>query len=298
MRALICGTGHLPAAVAAVQEHPPLVCVLDGFAPEGLAADLTFRLEHLGTLLGTLRAKGVREVCLCGAITRPALDPAQIDAATAPLLPTLRAALGQGDDRALRAVIAVFEEAGFAVRAAHELAPALLMPEGVPTQARPGPQARSDAQEARLALAEMGRRDIGQSCILRAGRVVALEGQDGTDAMLRAQERHSAAPPPPQASDPFTWLTDQTAEALDSAADWLAGPQAPRRDGGLLFKAPKPGQDRRADLPTIGPNTALEAAQAGLDGIVIEAGGVLVLDQAAVIRNLDAAGMFLWVRAR
>jgi UDP-2,3-diacylglucosamine hydrolase len=53
MLALICGTGHLPAAVAAAQPSPPLVCVLEGFAPADLTADITFRLEHLGTFLQT-----------------------------------------------------------------------------------------------------------------------------------------------------------------------------------------------------------------------------------------------------
>ncbi len=294
MLALICGTGALPAAVAAAQDRPPLVCVLEGFAPDDLSADLTFRLEHLGTLLETLQTRGVSEICLCGAITRPVLYPAQIDAATQPLVPVIRAALGQGDDGALRAVIAVFEDSGFTLRAAHELAPGLLMGAGVPTLRSPGPQARADTQEALLALAEMGRRDIGQSCIVRDGSVVALEGQDGTDAMLKGQG-HSM-PTPWDQGDPLGWLTDQAGEALQSAADWLSGPQAPPRAGGILFKAPKPGQDRRADLPTIGPRTAMAAAEAGLDGIVIEAEGVIVIEQGQVLQILDACAMFLWVR--
>jgi DUF1009 family protein len=296
MLALICGTGALPAAVAAAQDAPPLVCALDGFAPDALAPDLTFQLEHLGSLLGTLGDKGVTEICLCGAIKRPPLDPAQIDAATLPLVPTIKAALGQGDDGALRAVIAVFEAAGFTIRAAHELAPRLLMPAGVPTLKTPGPQARADVQEALLALAEMSRRDVGQSCVVRDGEVIAMEGQDGTDAMLAGQAGRIETPW--SNGDPLGWLADQAGEALQTAADWLSGPHAPKRDGGLLFKAPKPGQDRRADLPTIGPKTAIAAAEVGLDGIVIEANGVIVMEQDQMIRILDAMGMFLWVRAR
>ena len=296
MLALICGTGALPGAVAAAQAQAPLVCVLAGFPPDGLTPDLTFRLEHLGTLLETLRAKGVTEVCLCGAITRPPIDPAQLDAATLPLVSVIQRALTQGDDGALRAVIAVFERAGFTIRAASDLVPSLLMPEGVPTLAQPGPQARADVQEALLALAEMARRDVGQSCIVRDGEIVAMEGQDGTDAMLAG--RGKQVPTPWDSGDPLGWLMDQTGDALQSTADWLSGPEAPQRDGGLLFKAPKPGQDRRADLPTIGPRTVMAAAEAGLDGIVIEAGGVIVLDQPQVVSILNGMGMFLWVRAR
>lgn len=296
MLALICGTGALPAAIASVQSEPPLVCVLEGFAPDGLQPDLTFRLEHLGTFLERLRNKGVTEICLCGAVMRPRLDPSAIDVKTLPFVPVIRDALGKGDDGALRAVMGVLESAGFTLRAAHELAPDLLLPAGVPTRAQPGPQARSDAQEALLALAEMGRRDVGQACIIRDGAVIAMEGQDGTDAMLRGQ----ALPynTPWASSDPVAWPADMTGEALQAAADWLSGPGAPERRGGLLFKAPKPGQDRRADLPTLGPRTVMAAAKAGLNGIAIEAGGVIVLDQPHVITLLDSFGMFLWVRAR
>ena len=64
----------------------------------------------------------------------------------------------------------------------------------------------------------------------------------------------------------------------------------------MLYKAPKPGQDWRADLPAIGVETVRKAAEAGLAGVVIAAGGVIVLDRDAVIREADARGLFLWAR--
>ena len=64
----------------------------------------------------------------------------------------------------------------------------------------------------------------------------------------------------------------------------------------MLFKGPKPGQDRRIDLPAIGPATVAGAAAAGLAGIAVEAGGVMILDRAETIAAADAAGLFLWVR--
>jgi DUF1009 family protein len=81
---------------------------------------------------------------------------------------------------------------------------------------------------------------------------------------------------------------------------WLANKSdtSVNATGGILFKAPKPTQDQRADLPLIGLRTVMMAAEAGLDGIVIEAGGVMVLDLPTVRKVLDAQGMFLWVRPR
>ena len=81
--------------------------------------------------------------------------------------------------------------------------------------------------------------------------------------------------------------------------DWMLTSLAARPDegGGLLYKAPKPEQDRRIDLPTIGPATVWNAKAAGLSGIVIEAGGVLVLDRSDVIKAADEAGLFVMVHA-
>jgi DUF1009 family protein len=296
--ALIAGRGGLPAAVAGAQSTMPLIFALDGFMPEGLALDGSFRIEHLGSLVGRLKELSVDEVCLCGGIDRPMIDPARIDAATLPLVPVMMQAMAQGDDGALRAVIAIFEQAGLTVRAAHTLAPDLLPPKGVPTRAAPDVAALvENVALAQETLAHMGRADLGQACVLRAGAVIAREDVAGTDAMLERITAKQA--PSDQAGDPFTWTTDLVGDALGAAADWLSGidvPQPADRAGGFLFKAPKPGQDRRADLPTIGPRTAMAAAAAGLDGIVIEAGGVIVLDRAEVIDILDRMQMYLWVR--
>lgn len=289
MLALICGAGALPAAVAQAAPERPLVAVLDGFAPDGLTPDLTFRIETLGTLIATLKARGVSELCLCGHIRRPQVDLAAIDTATMPLIPVLSAALRQGDDGALRAVMGLFADAGFAIRAAHEAAPALLPAPGVLSAAHPYDGAEADAALGDAVSAEQGAADLGQACVIRAGAVLAREDEAGTDAML-AQLRTA----PPSQADPLTGLMDGIGDLLGSAADWLSN--APR--AGLLYKAPKPGQDRRADLPVIGPHTIRAVAAAGLAGIVIEAGGVMVLDRARCVALCDEAGLFLWVRAR
>lgn len=294
MLALICGEGDLPGAVARAQDSPPLVCVLSGFAPRGLDADLTFRIETLGSLLEDLRHRGVTRICLCGRIRRPEVELARIDAATLPLVARLHAALQEGDDGALRAVMAIFEEAGFTIVAAHEAAPGLLPESGVPTELTQLDSAEADARAGEAALKEMGAADLGQACVVRDGRVVAREDARGTDAMLRDVAQGAGPGGGEDATDPASWMMDRAGDLLGAAADWLSGPAAGR--SGLLYKAPKPGQDRRADLPTIGPATARAAARAGLTGIVIEAGGVIVLDLPRLVGECDRAGLFLWVR--
>lgn len=290
MLALIAGTGDLPPALVARLSERPLICALYGFRP-ALTPEITFRIEHLGSFLTTLVDRGVTEVCLAGAIKRPPIDPAAIDAATQPLVPRIMQAISQGDDGALRVVIALFEEAGLVVRAAHEIAPDLLPQSGVLSRKPVTIEQRQDAVTAEQTIAEMGRADVGQACVVRNGRVVAREGQAGTDAML-AQFAPS--------DDPLWGVVDGLGAVLGSAAEWLSGADGEPTDarGAVLFKAPKPDQDRRADLPVIGPQTAKAAVAAGLSGIVIEEDGVLVLARDEVLATLDAAGLFFWVRPK
>ena len=260
MLALIAGRGALPTELVTRLDVVPLICALDGSAPDDLSVDVTFRLETLGTLLATLHDKGVSEVCMAGAIGRPVIDPAAIDAATQPLVGLLQQAMTSGDDGALRAAIAAFEQAGIRVRAAHEIAPDLLPSPGCPTSAQPGEADSADAARGAEIVAAMSAADIGQACVVQHRQALAVEGVFGTDWMLRSLSTR------------------------------------PDAGGGLLFKAPKPAQDRRVDLPAIGPDTITAAGAAGLGGVVIEAGGVIILDHAGVLRECNRLGLFLWIR--
>lgn len=254
MLALIAGTGGLPPAILA--HHPDaLVFGLDGFSPE-VRVDQMFRLEHLGSFLAELTDRGVTQVCFAGAVKRPRVDPTQVDVATVPLIPVIKAAMAKGDDGALRAVMQVFEAHGLQMVAAHDLMPNLLPAAGVPTKAKPNGGMMAEAVLGESVVAKLGALDRGQACVISGGQMLAEEGPDGTDAMLA------------------TFSTDS----------------------GILYKAPKPTQDRRADLPVIGAGTAQAVIDAGLDGIVIAAGGVMVLEFDVVVSALDAAGKVLWIR--
>lgn len=264
--AIIAGRGALPAAVASVLDQP-LVCALDGFAPQGLAVDQTFRIERLVPFFNSLEDAGVTQVTFAGAVQRPRLDPALFDPATAQLVPHLLAAMQAGDDATLRAVIGLFEEAGFAVVGTAEIAPDLVPPAGV-LCGEITPQDEKDAARAAQIVLAMGQVDVGQGCVVQQGLCLAVEALPGTDAML---------------------------------ATIAALPQGLRPDDargrGLFYKAAKPGQDLRIDLPTLGVQTVARAAEAGLGGITWQAGGVICLDLPAMIQAASAAGLFLWARA-
>ena len=274
MLALIAGQGRLPTVLVDNLRELPHIASLEGYPPDVLVPDRSFRIEHLGTLIEEFRALGIRDICLAGAIRRPALDPSKIDAATMPLVPRMMAALERGDDGALREVLAIFEDAGFTIRAAHEFAAALLPVAGTYTARRPEPDHEADAARAAEVMQALGPLDIGQSCVVHRRQVLAVEGKFGTDWMLASLQNRPGGGP----------------RDLSSASD--------DRDakGGIFYKAAKPGQDRRVDLPVVGVETIAAAKKARLDGVVVEEDGVMVLDLAAVERTADELGLFFWVR--
>jgi UDP-2,3-diacylglucosamine hydrolase len=265
--ALIAGRGGLPAALVAAMADRPLVAGLEDFAPAGLTPDLSFRLERLVPFLRALQDHGVTQVTFAGAAERPRLDPGLIDPMTAQLLPRLMAAMRQGDDATLREVIAMFEDEGFAVVGVRDLAPGLIPDAGL-LHGRPTDGDIRDASRAADIVAALGAVDVGQGAIVQQGLCLAVEALPGTDAMLRAV-----------ADLPATLRPD------------------PASGRGLFYKAAKPGQDPRIDLPTIGPDTVHLVAAAGLGGIAWAAGQVICLDQPEMIRLADQHGVFLWSRA-
>lgn len=265
--ALIAGRGALPTLLAAAMPDRPLICALDGFPPDDMAVDQVFRIERLAIFLDWLVNQGVARVVFAGAVQRPRLDPSLMDPHSAQILPRIMAAFQAGDDATLRAIVGIFEEAGLAVVGVADIAPALVPGPGILAGQTSAVDVR-DAARAATIVAALGSVDVGQGAVVQQGMCLAVEVLAGSDAMLGAVAHIN----------------------LDLRPD-------PARGKGLFYKAPKPGQDHRIDLPTLGVQTVQNASAAGLAGIVWEAGGVICLDLPAMIAAATASGLFLWSRS-
>lgn len=264
--AIIGGRGRLPIilvkALEARGERALLTAMEQYPIDDAGAREVThFRVERLALFLDHLHAQGVDRIVLAGIVHRPSLDPELFDPRTAQMVPRLLAAAQNGDDSTLRAVIELIEEDGFSVVGVEAVAPELLPSAGVLTGAQPASQDRHDAERAARIVAALGAVDVGQGAVVAGGLCLAVEALPGTDAML-----------------------SHVAETR------------PEARGGVLYKAPKPGQERRVDLPTLGPETVEWCAQAGLSGIAFEAGGVLLIDRDEAVARAERAGLFLWAR--
>ena len=261
---ILAGGGVLPARVAAAAQaagRAVFIVGLEGFADPAVIAPFPhaiIRLAAAGRILSDLRAHGCRDLVMIGPIRRPSLLDMRPDAEGAKLLARIGLAAFSGDDGLLKAVIRVLSEEGFVVRGAQDILAEALGPAGLLTQAGPDAQAMADIARGVKVLAVLGAADIGQACVVQQGLVLAVEAIEGTDAML-------------------------------ARAGTLRRPGP----GGVLVKLLKPGQDRRADLPTIGAATLANAAAAGLRGVAFQAEATILAEREAAIATADAAGLFL-----
>lgn len=283
--AIIAGGGALPAAVAAklaAQGAEPFIVLLRGNADNegadkgGESAALRryphqlFGITELAKFLQLMKAEKIHNLVLAGSVAqRPNLRDLRWDWPTLKTLPHIFAALRRGDDALLRAFIGVMEGYGFRVIGAHEIVPELLAPQSaaaaehfILTKRRANKTEQADIAAAKEAARRLGELDIGQGAVAVGGRVVALEGAEGTDAMLeRVAELRRRGKIPPK--------------------------------GGALVKMKKPNQEMRADLPTIGPETILRLAGAGLTGLAVEAGGSFIIDEKKTVQLADKKKLFL-----
>jgi UDP-2,3-diacylglucosamine hydrolase len=264
---IVAGAGVLPCAVAeAAQQsgHHPFIVGLTGSADAAIErfSHAYVHIGQVGRLLSALKREGCRKVVFVGGLRRPNLFRVKVDAGFFRYLPELSRLLKGGDDVVLRGVARFFEARGFEVLAVHEVAPRLLAPVGSFSKLQPSPQDLDDIALGFRVTHALGLFDIGQAAAVSRNYVLAVEAAEGTDAMLRR---------------------------CRDLNRWGFGSR-----NGVLVKRPKPGQDLRFDLPAIGPNTIELAAEAGLAGIAVEAGSVLVAGLEELVEKADKTGLFLY----
>lgn len=267
---LIAGGGALPVSVAArceAEGRPVLLVRLAGFADAHLARypGIDAGIAEFGKILSALKKAGCTGVCFAGTVSRPDFKTLKPDLKGAALLPGIIAAATRGDDALLRKILSVFEGEGYVIEGADDILGGETLPGGALGAIQPTEAQLSDLRKALHVAEKAGELDIGQGAVVCDGLVLAVEAQEGTDAML---VRVAGLP-----SD-------------------LRGSAADRK--GALGKAPKPIQDLRVDMPVIGARTIEMAAAAGLAGVGGVAGKLILIDKAGLLETADRLGLFVW----
>ncbi len=269
--AIICGGGNLPFAVADAVERSGRRAVL--FPLRGWAdRERVKAYPHHWSVLGRYgafrritAAEGCRDVVIIGSLLRPALSQIRLDWGTLRAFPRIMSAFHGGDNHMLSGLVRIMEQDGFRVLAAQEVAPGILVPEGKLGGVAPTDQDHADIARGLALIEAIGRFDVGQAAVVAKNLVLAVEAAEGTDSMLA-----------------------RIAELR------RAGRVRTPKGVGVLVKSPKPQQDHRFDMPSIGTRTVEAVVAAGLGGIAVEAGAAITPDVAELIRAADAAGVFVF----
>jgi DUF1009 family protein len=268
--ALICGGGRFPLAVAeaAVRRGRRVILFpIRGWADPIVAARYPHQWVTFGQLGGFVRrarAERCRDIVFIGTVLRPSIRQLRFDFATLRLLPRIIRLFRGGDNHLLSGLGRIMDDLGFRLVGAHEVAPEIIIPEGTLGRHQPLPRDLGDVAFGLSLLAAMGPFDVGQAAVVANNHVLAVEATEGTDQML-----------------------------MRVAAMRKEGRINLPNKVGVLVKAPKQGQDRRFDLPSIGERTVEAALAAGLTGIAVEAAGAITVDLQELIRACDDAGLFL-----
>ncbi len=268
--ALICGGGSFPRAVAdaaARRGRRPVMYAIKGWADAEVVARYPHHwvaLGQFGQFLKLASQEGCRDVLFIGTLLRPPLRQIRLDWQTLKLMPRIARIFHGGDDRLLSGIARLMEESGLRIVGLKDIAPEIVVPEGALGRCQPSPRDRSDIARGFALIKALGPFDVGQAAVVANNHVLALEAAEGTDRLLvRVAELRAAG-------------RVTTAYGV-----------------GVLVKTPKPGQDRRFDLPAIGPQTVANAARAGLAGIAVAAGNTIIAEPGEVVAAADRAGIFL-----
>jgi UDP-2,3-diacylglucosamine hydrolase len=268
--AILAGAGQLPIQLVNHLERTGQevrVLAFRGFADTELQrrAHATVDLLDLKTITTTLEGWQPQAVSLVGAVRRPGFSALLSAYSLLRNMHEVKEVITRGDDQVLRGAVMLLEERGHRVVGAHELAPDLVASRSLTGKLTPNADDRETIGFGLDLLISLSAFDIGQGAVIARRHVLAIEGPEGTDRMMR--------------------------RVMKMRQSWFGLRR--REEGGLLIKAAKRGQDLRVDMPTIGPRTIVEAAKAGLSGIAIGAGSTFVLEQEKTLHTADRLGLFL-----
>ncbi len=268
--AIISGRGSLPRELAeglSKKGTRPFLVEMEGEAGNWIRdyEFISVEFGQVGKLFKALKDNSVTKVVFAGGVTRPKLQLSKLDWGGVLSLPQILAFMIGGDNSLLSGVIHVFEKRGIKVVGAHELLPEILSHEGKISGPAPSRKAKRNIHKAFRACQTLGALDIGQAAVAVGERVVAVEGIEGTDGMLK-----------------------RVAEMRSSGILYEDG------KAGVLVKTMKPGQDKRADLPAIGPDTIRHVNEAGLKGVAIEAGNSMILERELTLKLAHEIGVFVY----
>lgn len=259
---LIAGSGQYPKLVIAAARKAGVdrveIAAFEGETGDDTAAQADsvtwMRVGQLGKLLDAAKASGAEEAMMAGQIAPKNLFDLRPDVKALLLLATIKE---RNAETLFGAIANALQKIGVRLLPATTFLDDHLAPEGHIAGPKLKDREVDDATFGMRIAKETSRLDIGQTVVVKNGTVIAVEAFEGTNEAIERGGRVG-------------------------------------RGGGFVVKVSKPNQDMRFDVPVVGEETVNVAANAGLRGIVPEAGAVLLLDREKVVAAAEKCGLTLF----
>ena len=214
-------------------------------------------IGQFGKIISILKRNNCKKVLFAGKVKKPDFSKLKLDLKGIYYIPRIIKSLKLGDAAILREIIKILKIEKISTVSSIIFTPELSLKKGNYSKIKPDIQNKKDINISIKALNNTRAYSYSQGAVSRNNKVIAIEGKDGTQKMLK---------------------------------------QIKNRDGGVLVKFPKKKQDIRVDLPTIGLNTFKQCKKAGLKGIVLKHKKNILLDKKKCIQYANKKKMFILVK--
>tara|TARA_B110000971_G_scaffold220624_1_gene264773 strand:- start:1398 stop:2192 length:795 start_codon:yes stop_codon:yes gene_type:complete len=217
-------------------------------------------IGQIGKIINILKEYKCKKVIFAGKVVKPNFSKLKLDLKGIYYIPRIIKASKVGDASILREVINIFKKENIRTLNSLFFTPKLSLKKGVPTLLKPNNNDKEDIKKAIFTLSKLNSYNFSQGTVVRNGKILAIEGNNGTQKMLIKIKKKQNFP------------------------------------DGVLVKLPKKKQDLRIDLPTIGLKTLQQCKKAGLKGIVLKNKQNVCLDKKILIQTANKNKMFILVK--
>ena len=214
-------------------------------------------IGQFGKIIDILKKNKCKQVLFAGKVKKPNFSKIKLDFKGVYFISRIIKASKLGDVAILKEIIKILKKEKISTISSTTFTPELSLKKGNYSKVRPNIQENKDIDIAIKALSKTRAFNYSQGAISRNNKVIAIEGKEGTQAMLK---------------------------------------KINNKQSGVLVKFPKLKQDIRIDLPTVGLKTFKQCKMAGIKGIVLKHKKNILIDKKKCIQFMNKNKMFLIVK--
>lgn len=279
---LIAGNGKLPRIVALELRkkgyQPNILCFyknnIDNYSFFNQQAFDTTKisLENLPEILTLIKAKKINKIICCGGVKFTGINYLSLlkllKFSNIKIIIYILQSLfskQKGDNFLLSLVEKIFNSIGCKILSIQAIIPNILCNNHDEINTKNSKKYNNDIEYGRQILQQLSKFDIGQSIVVCNGRVLGMEGAEGTEELIKRCGKY------------YKLLNSNTEKKP------------------ILIKMTKDNQNQKLDMPSIGIKTIKVAQDNNFGGIAIEKNGVIMLDKQKIKQTLKDTAFFIKV---